>query len=67
MTHTEPVPQKRKAGVLLSPLLRRAGFRHAFFTRSGGVSAGPYESLNFSYAADDTRENVMANIERRRR
>jgi YfiH family protein len=47
-----------------SPLLTSAGFRHAFFTRRGGVSAGPYASLSFSVAAGDSEENVARNLER---
>lgn len=47
-----------------SPLLRRAGFRHAFFTRHGGVSEGPYRSLSFSVAAGDSPENVGENLAR---
>src|SRR5437868_10057444 len=47
-----------------SPLLTRAGFRHAFFTRRGGVSNGPYASLSFSVAAGDSEANVAANLER---
>ena len=31
---------------ITSPLLTKAGLRHAFFTRQGGVSAGLYASLN---------------------
>lgn len=46
-----------------SPLLTRAGFRHAFFTRQGGVSSGPYSSLSFSVAAGDTEACVSANLE----
>jgi YfiH family protein len=49
---------------LESTLLREAGFRHAFFTRRGGVSSGAYESLSFSIAAGDTAENVRQNLER---
>ena len=49
---------------LESPLLREAGFRHAFFTRRGGVSAGPYESLNFSFAVGDHEPNVRENLAR---
>jgi YfiH family protein len=45
-----------------SALLTRAGFRHAFFTRQGGVSTGPYTSLSFSVAAGDTEECVSANL-----
>lgn len=47
-----------------SPLLTRAGFRHAFFTRRGGVSEGPYASLSFSVAAGDTEEHVASNLNR---
>ncbi len=47
-----------------SPLLQAAGFRHAFFTRPGGVSSGPYESLNFSVAVGDQADNVQENLAR---
>lgn len=47
-----------------SPLLQAAGFRHAFFTRRGGVSSGPYESLSFSVAAGDLAGNVEENLAR---
>jgi YfiH family protein len=47
-----------------SELLSRAGFRHAFFTRGGGISTGPYESLSFSVAVGDAAENVRENLER---
>jgi YfiH family protein len=47
---------------LTSPLLEKAGFRHAFFTRVGGVSEGPYASLSFSAAAGDSPKNVEANL-----
>jgi YfiH family protein len=52
------------AGFRTSPLLTRAAFRHAFFTRQGGVSSGPYASLSFSVAAGDTEANVAANLVR---
>lgn len=47
-----------------SPLLEAAGFRHAFFTRRGGVSTGPYASLSFSVAAGDEPTNVSQNVAR---
>ena len=51
------------AEFLTSPALSRAGFRHAFFTRNGGASVGPYASLSFSIAVgdhpDDVRENLV--------
>ena len=47
---------------LQSRILREAGFRHAFFTRRGGVSTGPYRSLNFSAAVGDSQELVAQNL-----
>jgi YfiH family protein len=52
------------AEVLISPLLTRHGFRHAFFTREGGVSTGAYSSLNFSIAVGDAEANVVENVAR---
>ena len=37
--------------------------RHAFFTRTGGVSAAPYDSLNFRFNSRDSRENVLRNFD----
>ncbi len=48
---------------LKSELLLRAGFRHAFFTRGGGVSEGAYGSLNFSSAVGDDPDRVARNLE----
>jgi YfiH family protein len=50
------------AEFLQSSLLEKAGFRHAFFSRRGGVSAGPYESLNFSVTVGDDPDNVARNF-----
>jgi YfiH family protein len=50
------------ADFIESGVLRAAGFRHAFFTRRGGVSTGPYESLNFSRAVGDDAASVQANV-----
>lgn len=52
------------AEFLESALLRQAGFRHAFFTRNGGVSNGAYQSLSFSSAAGDSVSNVNENLRR---
>ncbi|MDX2055561.1 MAG: peptidoglycan editing factor PgeF [Polyangiaceae bacterium] len=49
---------------LTSKLLSEAGFRHAFFTRTGGVSRGPFESLNFSASVGDDPTHVHENFER---
>jgi polyphenol oxidase len=50
------------AEFFVSSLLQKAGFRHAFFGRGGGVSSGPYESLNFSISVGDDPENVQKNL-----
>jgi YfiH family protein len=49
---------------LKSRLLELSGFRHAFFTRRGGVSRGPYSSLSFSLAVGDEPEHVAENLRR---
>ncbi len=59
----------QKAGMasaefLTGPLLSAAGFRHAFFTRGGGVSEGPYRSLNCSFSVGDAEERVRTNVQR---
>jgi YfiH family protein len=43
---------------LRSPALAAA---HGFFTRLGGVSAGPYASLNCSLSGQDSRDAVLEN------
>ena len=40
------------------------GARAVFTTRRGGVSGGPYASLNVGLRTDDAPENVHANRER---
>ena len=51
-----------------SPLLTRAGVRHAFTTRIGGVSTGPYASLNLGqqeHAPESDRAvHIAANFRR---
>jgi hypothetical protein len=39
----------------------RLAVRHGFFTRRGGVSAGPYASLNCSLSSRDDRTAVLEN------
>lgn len=46
---------------LTSPALDRAGIRHAFFTREGGVSEGIYASLNGGIGSDDNPAHVALN------
>ena len=54
----DPVPH------LASGLLARAGFTHAFFTRRGGVSEGPFATLNLSPQVGDGAEQVRENLGR---
>ncbi len=42
-------------------LEERSGLRHAFFTRRGGVSDAPYDSLNCGYGSGDDRARVSEN------
>jgi len=49
---------------LRSELLGRAGFAHAFFTRRGGVSSGPYSFLNSSLVVGDDADDVAENRRR---
>jgi YfiH family protein len=46
------------------PLLDRAGVRHGFFTRQGGVSTGLYESLNTGVGSRDDPAAVAVNRRR---
>ena len=54
-----------------SPLLRAAGVIHAFSTRIGGISEGPFSSLNLGNPANcespDPQSNVLTNFERLQR
>lgn len=43
--------------------LEDASIRHGFFTRRGGVSAGPYQSLNCGFGSGDAAESVSRNRE----
>ena len=61
---TDRTLEANRAEYLESPRLRFAGFRHAFFTRRGGVSAGPFATLNFSAAVGDGEDQVSENLRR---
>lgn len=52
------------AYMLVSTTLEKAGFLVAFSERSGGVSEGPYASLNLSYSSGDDPAKVAANRRR---
>lgn len=51
-------------GLLESEVFRGAGFQHAFFTRHGGVSRGPFATLNFSISVGDEPQHVEENLRR---
>jgi polyphenol oxidase len=57
--------------VYQSPLLRAAGVPHAFSTRIGGVSTGPFASMNLGnpggQAQQDHHENIAENYRRLQR
>jgi YfiH family protein len=45
-------------------LRHRSGLNHAIFTRRGGVSPSPFDSLNFGATVGDAYSNVQANRQR---
>lgn len=51
-------------GVLRSRKLEQLGFAHGFSTRAGGVSQGPYASLNLGRSVGDDPEHVAENHRR---
>ena len=51
-------------GPITHPLLDRAGVRHGFFTRQGGVSTGLYDSLNTGVGSNDDPAAVAENRRR---
>jgi len=52
------------ADVLRSTLLERSGVVHGFNLRSGGVSKGPFASLNLGRSVGDEPEHVAENLRR---
>lgn len=44
-------------------LLEKAGVKHCFSTRIGGVSEGCFESMNLGFGRGDSDENVRKNFE----
>src|SRR5437764_14293142 len=54
-------------GYYVSPLLEEWNVPHAFTTRRGGVSSGPFASLNLGNPSGEVRdsmENIEANYKR---
>lgn len=52
----QPIPALRARRLI------DAGFSHAFFTRQGGASSEPFDSLNFSIDVGDDPEKVDENL-----
>ncbi len=55
---------KRKNGVSFLEFRKISSFsniRHGIFTRTSGISIGPYQSLNVSFDVGDKDRNVIAN------
>lgn len=44
--------------------LNDLGVKHGFFTRLGGVSPAPFDSLNMATTVGDSNENVLENLRR---
>jgi YfiH family protein len=57
-------PAQAQAQARHSALLVRAGFEHAFFTRNGGVSEPPFDTLSFAVNVGDRPEHVAENMAR---
>lgn len=49
---------------ILHPLLDLPGIKHGFFTRRGGVSTFPYDTLNIGLGSKDAPEAVVENRRR---
>ena len=63
----EPLNEIKKNGVtwLSFPALEKTGMvKHAFSTRMGGVSKGPYATMNFSFTRGDDPADVKENYRR---
>lgn len=64
---SNPLNEITRDGVtwLSFPALEETGMvKHAFSTRMGGVSQGPYSTMNFSYTRGDDPEAVRENYRR---
>jgi YfiH family protein len=49
---------------IIAPALASPAVRHGFFTRAGGVSEGPFASLNCGFGSGDDLEKVAENRRR---
>lgn len=46
------------------PFLTQPNIQHGFFTRKGGISTGPFASLNISYSSGDDPIHIVENRKR---
>jgi YfiH family protein len=59
-----PPALSRKNNRLIFPGFSSPSLFHGSFTRQGGVSPAPYDSLNVAYGLDDDEANVQENRDR---
>ena len=62
--HSTIVNEKNGVVYLTFPKLVKAGVRHGFSTRIGGVSEGDFATMNLSFTRGDREENVRENFRR---
>jgi polyphenol oxidase len=58
------VTHERETMLLRSHLLTARGVRHGFSTRNGGVSSGPFATLNVAVGPGDEPDSVAENLQR---
>jgi len=58
------VPARPAAHHLIFPALTHPALRHGVFTRAGGVSPPPWQSLNAGFHVGDSQANVLENRDR---
>ena len=63
----EPITAPNGVLYYASPLFKKAGIPHAFSTRKGGVSKGPFDSLNLGNPSgtdlQDSRDHIRTNYD----
>jgi purine-nucleoside/S-methyl-5'-thioadenosine phosphorylase / adenosine deaminase len=64
MPDCKPTSSGSVPASITSPLLAQAGFVNAFFTRAGGVSQPPWDTLSFAAGTGDDPTAVRENLER---
>lgn len=62
--HSTIINEKNGVVFLTFPKLVKAGVKHGFSTRLGGVSTGVLGTMNLSFTRGDLRENVQENFRR---